>query len=247
MSIDIRRYEASTDKDRWDEFIATSARNATFLHCRGYMDYHSDRFNDMSLMAYKGTRLIGVIPGNCSGNTFHSHSGLTYGGLLTSPRATMADVADTFSALNRHLKDSGIKEVIYKPVPHIYHQCPSEEDLYALFSQCGASLETRAVSSVIDSSHRLRFFDIRRSGIRKATKAGVTISENTSFDDFWPILSANLMERHGTVPVHTLAEITLLRNRFPDNIRLFEARLDSACLAGVVMYVTPKEIGRAHV
>ena len=54
MSIDIRRYEASTDKDRWDEFIATSARNATFLHCRGYMDYHSDRFNDMSLMAYKG-------------------------------------------------------------------------------------------------------------------------------------------------------------------------------------------------
>ncbi len=114
MSIDIRRYEASTDKDRWDEFIATSARNATFLHCRGYMDYHSDRFNDMSLMAYKGTRLIGVIPGNCSGNTFHSHSGLTYGGLLTSPRATMADVADTFSALNRHLKDSGIKEVIYK-------------------------------------------------------------------------------------------------------------------------------------
>lgn len=48
------------------------------------------------------------------------------------------------------------------------------------------------------------------------------------------------MERHGTVPVHTLAEITLLRNRFPDNIRLFEARLDSACLAGVVMYVTPK-------
>ena len=240
MSIDIRRYEAPTDKDRWDEFIATSARNATFLHCRGYMDYHSDRFNDMSLMAYKGTRLIGVIPGNCSGNTFHSHSGLTYGGLLTSPRATMADVADTFSALNRHLKDSGIKEVIYKPVPHIYHQCPSEEDLYALFSQCGASLETRAVSSVIDSSHRLRFFDIRRSGIRKATKAGVTISENTSFDDFWPILSANLMERHGTVPVHTLAEITLLRNRFPDNIRLFEARLDSACLAGVVMYVTPK-------
>ena len=55
-----------------------------------------------------------------------------------------------------------------------------EEDLYALFSQCGVSLETRAVSSVIDSSHRLRFFDIRRSGIRKATKAGVTISENTS-------------------------------------------------------------------
>ena len=37
------------------------------------------------------------------------------------------------------------------------------------------------------------------------------------------------------MPVHTLAEISLLKQRFPQNIRLFTARLGKL-LAGVVIY-----------
>ena len=33
----------------WDAFVRSS-RNATFLHERGYMDYHADRFQDHSLL-----------------------------------------------------------------------------------------------------------------------------------------------------------------------------------------------------
>ena len=47
--ITIRRY-APADKPLWDGFVALS-KNATFLHYRDYMDYHSDRFSDFSLMA----------------------------------------------------------------------------------------------------------------------------------------------------------------------------------------------------
>ena len=35
----------------WNEFIDKS-RNGTFLFNRNYMDFHADRFQDFSLMAY---------------------------------------------------------------------------------------------------------------------------------------------------------------------------------------------------
>ena len=47
----VSRYTAE-DKIEWDRFIAT-AKNATFLFQRDFMDYHQDRFEDFSLMIYK--------------------------------------------------------------------------------------------------------------------------------------------------------------------------------------------------
>lgn len=48
----IKRY-TSDDMPLWDTFVKAS-RNGTFLHERSYMDYHSDRFDDYSLMCYQG-------------------------------------------------------------------------------------------------------------------------------------------------------------------------------------------------
>ena len=54
--ITIQQYSPSL-RPEWDDLVRRS-RNATFLHERAYMDYHSDRFDDCSLMAYDGTRLL---------------------------------------------------------------------------------------------------------------------------------------------------------------------------------------------
>lgn len=239
-AITVRPYSPADDAARWDEFVTTQARNATFLHTRPYMDYHSHRFTDCSLMVYKGPRLMALLPGNRTGSRFTSHGGLTYGGLLYSTRATMDDVSQAFRAINAHLASDGITEVVYKPVPHIYHLCPSEEDLYALTMQCGAQLTARAISSAIAAAHPVKFFDIRKSGIRKATNAGVTVAEATDFAPFWQLLTDNLMERHGVAPVHTLQEMQLLHSRFPAQIRLFTATeaTSGRCLAGVLIYDT---------
>ena len=78
--ITVRRYTPA-DKPLWDGFVALS-KNATFLHYRDYMDYHSDRFNDFSLMAFDGGRLLALLPANLSGDTLYSHQGLTFGGWL---------------------------------------------------------------------------------------------------------------------------------------------------------------------
>ena len=50
--ITIKRYDSTTDRERWNQFVALS-KQATFLLHRSYMDYHSDRFHDHSLMIFR--------------------------------------------------------------------------------------------------------------------------------------------------------------------------------------------------
>lgn len=140
---DIVRYSADRKRE-WNTFVF-AARNATFLIDRNYMDYHSDRFADHSLMFYKGGALYAVMPANESGGVFYSHQGLTYGGLIMADTVTAADTVSLFSELNAYLAGCGIHKVVYKAIPWIYHRVPSEEDVYAIFRVCGAQLGLRHI------------------------------------------------------------------------------------------------------
>ena len=142
--MEIRRYTPD-DAQRWNQFVAES-KNGTFLFDRRYMDYHSDRFQDHSLMVFRRGKLYALLPGNV--DTFFSHQGLTYGGLIMNEKATAADVIQVFKSLNDLLRSEGLRRVVYKPTPWIYHQQPSEEDLYAIVEVCGATF-TRSISSAI--------------------------------------------------------------------------------------------------
>ena len=46
-------------EDDWDRFVAKS-RNGTFIHSRAFMDYHSDRFDDQSVLVISNDEIIGV-------------------------------------------------------------------------------------------------------------------------------------------------------------------------------------------
>lgn len=227
------------DKDEWDAKVAKS-RNATFLFRRDYMDYHSDRYTDHSLVFRSGSEAVALLPANEDGKTLMSHGGLTYGGLILSDRCGGNEVLQIFAAMLKHVQECGIHRIIYKPVPHIYHSIPSEEELYALY-RCGAKLIGRTLSStVVPSSGPLHFSKLRSRCIKKSEKNGLTVRETSNFEPFWNMLTANLSERHGVTPVHTIDEITLLKNRFPDNIKLYISEKDGELLAGVVIYETPR-------
>ena len=233
----IKRFDFVTDAARWNDMVSQS-RQGSFLFDRRYMDYHSDRFKDLSLMVLKGDRLVGLFPASVEGNTVTSHGGLTYGGLLTTRRATSADVAASLDAMNNYLASIGISEVIYKPVPHIYHTVPAEDDLYHLWRTVDIKLIGRQISSTIDRDCRPRLFEIRRRGVKRALQAGVTIECSDDYGPFWEILSRNLGDKYNTTPVHSLDEISLLAERFPENIKLFVARHEGEVIAGVVIYLT---------
>lgn len=234
--LEVRLYH-SENAEEWNTFVAQS-KNATFLMDRHYMDYHAHRFADFSLMVYteKGG-LLALLPANRVDDCLFSHGGLTYGGLVMGDDMTAQKAKQVFESLNVFLAGSGISRVKYKPTPHIYHRRPAEEDLYAIVQCCHARLLYREIASVVAMEEPLpRWSQLRIRGMKKADKQGVRIVESNDYETFWSILSDNLLQKHGTHPVHSLEEIRLLAERFPHNIRLFAAMQESEMLAGTVIY-----------
>ncbi len=235
--IEIRRY-SPCDKPIWDDFVSRS-KNGTFLHQRDYMDYHADRFADFSLMAFNSRdKLVAVLPANISGYTLYSHQGLTYGGWLTPVKQfTAVTMLEVWDAMMPFLKANGIRTLIYKAIPYIYHRYPADEDLYALFRH-GAQIVECNISTTIMASSPNSAYDRRvRRTINHAESMGVTVKASDDFAAFWKILSDNLMNKYQATPVHSLDEILLLHSRFPENIKLHIAYIDDEPVAGAVIFV----------
>lgn len=238
--LSVVKYDASKMAD-WDSFVRAS-KNGTFLIERGYMDYHSDRFTDTSLMFYKKGELIALLPANhCKEEgTVLSHGGLTYGGLILSDKITAVEALEVFSCAIDWMKhELSAHRWVYKPIPYIYSKLPAEEDLYALF-RSGGVLKARSVSSVVDSSNRLPMRKLRQRGVAKALKEGLCCCEadfDTDIEGFWQVLSEVLSVKHKKNPVHTVEEMKLLHSRFPDKIKLYVVKKDGTVVAGSVMYV----------
>jgi len=231
----IERYTPASQRE-WDEFVAAS-RNATFLHRRAYMDYHADRFRDHSLVARDaGGRILALLPANAEDSVLVSHRGLTYGGWLTPPRHfTAATMMELFVALKAYMRGAGFTSLVYRPVPHIYHRYPAEDDLYALW-RMGAHADAVLASSTIDLRHPRLLDHGSKNAINRAMRSGAAFGRSDDFAAFWQILENVLATRHAARPVHSLSEICLLHDRFPDDIRLYMARRDGIALAGVVVY-----------
>lgn len=187
-------------------------------------------------MGFKNGRLIALLPGNIAGETFCSHQGLSYGGWILSPECGASDVLTLFEKLNIVFRETGIKRVVYKPVPSIYHRIPAQEDLYALY-RLRANRISCTLSSTIFQSGKITFTESRKSGIRKGRRSGLKIEKSDRYLEFWTILEEGLRQRHQTAPVHSLEEIIKLRQRFPGNILLYSAMADNRLVAGCILFV----------
>jgi hypothetical protein len=231
----ITRYSAE-HKAQWDAFAA-AAKNAHFFFQRDYLEYHADRFTDHSLLFFQDRKLVGLLPASVHGERVVSHGGLTFGGFLVDAGMTMRGMLDLFGGLVGYLRDNGVRELVYKCIPHIYHTLPAEEDRYALFLH-GAHLTRRDITTTVESQANLPFQERRRRGARKAQAAGVICRASVDFRAYWPLLEENLRRRHDTRPAHTVDEIELLHGRFPEHIKLFGAYQGECLLAGVVVYET---------
>jgi len=234
MGIQIIKY-SSDKKSEWDNFVK-NAKNGHFIFFRDYMEYHSDRFEDFSLMVYKDDDLISCLPANIKNNVLYTHQGLTFGGFITNERISTPLMLEVFETFINFCRKHDIKEVVYKSIPYIYHKFPANEDSYALFIN-NAVLWRRDVTVTIDYSNRIEYQERRRRSIKKAKKNNILILQSEDYKDYWEILSKNLYEKYKTKPVHSLEEIVKLHSLFPENIVLFVALYENNIVAGVVMYI----------
>jgi hypothetical protein len=240
--IKVKTYDRD-DGPVWDDFIDKS-KNGSFLFFRDYMDYHADRFVDHSLMFYEDNRLVAVIPANLKNDQLISHGGLTYGGVISDSKMKVGRMLQVFEALRAHLRRLGVKQVIYKAIPHIYHAIPAEEDLYAIFINHG-HLFRRDVSSTILLAEKPRFSKGRRWCIKKGRSTGLHVKRDYDFETFMEIETQQLMQKHNKRPVHTAAEMQQLAERFPQNIKLFAAYQGETMLGGTIIYES-KEVAHAQ-
>jgi len=234
----VRNYQPA-QADAWDELVGRSC-NGTFLHTRRFLSYHGDRFLDRSLVLEDPRgRVIGVFPAAASPacpEMTVSHPGLTYGGLVHDGSLRGASMIAALRSIADQYRRLGYSRLVYKAVPKVYHSAPADDDLYALFRLGGRRFRSD-LSAAIDLSHRGRVTQRRIRSRRTAEAAGASTDE--SWDEiggFWRILEANLAQRHDTAPVHSLGEILLLHDLFPEEIILIVARIADTLVGGALFF-----------
>lgn len=224
----------SENKAIWNEFIENS-KNGIFMFNRNFMEYHSDRFIDNSLMFFDNDNLIAVLPMNIRDKVLYSHQGLTYGGFITDEKMKQYKMLECFEALKQYMQANNIEKLIYKIIPHIYHKTPAEEDLYALFKNDAKLLKLES-STTIYLKNPCKMPKGRKAQISRAKREGVEIQESKDFKTFIDLENKILAEYHDTKAVHTAEELELLHSRFPEQIKLYIASLNNEMIAGTLIF-----------
>ncbi|PWA08444.1 FemAB family protein [Flavobacterium laiguense] len=232
----VKRYQES-DYANWNAFIS-QAKNATFLFHRDFMDYHKDRFEDYSLMVYKNEKLVAVLPANRVDDVVYSHQGLTYGGLVFHCAVNGESVADIVDNLLRFFRDNSIKYFLYKPIPSFYFPNGNAEVDFLLLKR-GAFLEKKEMNLAINLTVTLNISKSKLKHFRRNQKFDLQIIEEDQLVTFWDlVLQPRLLEKHSAKPVHSIFEISLLKKKFPKNIKQYSVYFEDNILAGLTLFET---------
>lgn len=230
----VELYDA-INKETWNKFTKKS-NQSTFLFQRDFMDYHSDRFHDFSLMVFKKKRLLGLFPANIIDDTVCSHQGLTYGGLIHSKHLTTTDYIESLKSILFFLQSNGINTLYLKELPRPYLINQNNNPLYYFLFKTKAKTDKVDMHSIIDMNYK-SYSRSRKEGVKRGVRSNLRVEESNSFDDFWnSILIPNLRTKHNVEPVHSLEDIQLLKSRFPSRIRLFKVFHNDKVVGGTTIF-----------
>ena len=226
---------------RWDEFVLKTAQGV-FLHTRGFLSYHRDRFQDRSLLFEDGKgRLRALLPAALSLDDpvfVISHPGITFGGFLHDPGCCPDEVQAYIDATLDHFKAEGRKGFLYRAAPaHALH-VPVALDQHALWRR-GAQLVRRDLWNVLKIDQERQAKSGHKSSVNRAHKNGVVscVGSHADYKRFHGILAENLEKRYAVSPVHSLAEMVDVQRLFPKNVELWVARdAQGNLLAGVWLF-----------
>lgn len=226
----------------WNNFVA-QAKNATFLFHRDFMEYHSDRFEDYSLLVFdEKENLKAILSANISENKLYSHQGLTYGGIVIDASLKLEKFISIYSEILLFLNENQIQIINFKLIPSIYCLQPSEEIKYALFLS-EAKLTRRDALVTIDLQIQFKIDSNRVEGVKRAEKLGLKIKKEINFTSFWnTVLIPNLEAKHEAKPVHTLAEIQILQEKFPNNVVQYNVYENNEIVAGTTLFLDKKTV-----
>lgn len=230
----VRPYQES-DYELWNTFVS-AAKNATFLFHRDFMEYHKDRFDDFSLLVFDKVKLVAVLPANRVDNKVYSHQGLTYGGLVYASKLKIEKIETILDLLFDFFKSKRIEHFYLHPIPSFYlGQGNAAIDFFLI--KKGAQLYRKEMNMVAHLHQEIPISKSKLKHFRRTELLGLRVVEETNFQPFWKkILEPRLAERYEAKPVHSLAEIQLLHEKFPQNIKQFSVYLEDKIVAGITIF-----------
>jgi hypothetical protein len=237
MSYKVLKYNPGM-KQAWNDFVR-NAKNSTFLFERAFMDYHSDRFIDYSLVIWKGDEICALLPANYSEGIVHSHQGLSYGGFVFRNDIRLIESAHCIFKTLQFLHLENIQELRLKIVPDFYSISPVDDVKY-IFWLLNAVLYRVDTALVVKKNQQLPLQERRKRSIKKSGNYKTEIKSGceVEFIEFWNnILEPNLLERYNVRPVHSLSEIIKLHLSFPDNIVQYNIYCNNQIVAGTTLFL----------
>ena len=91
-------------------------------------------------------------------------------------------------------------------------------------------------------SNLIQFRSSHIRGLKIAKRKGVKIFQSVEYEEFYKILERNLSKRHGVSPTHTLKELKKAKKPFPEQLKLFSAKLDNKMIAGVLNFLINERV-----
>ena len=224
-------------KDDWNKFIDFS-KNSTFLFKRDFMDYHSDKFKDHSLLVYNNSELVALFPLNINDGKVYSHQGLTYGGIIVKDDIKFVKFLELFIEILKYLNNLSIHKLYIKQIPIIYNSSFNGELDYLCYISRGI-IYRRDIISVIDMQTDFKISKDRIQGYKRGLKNNLEVKETNDFDEFWnSILIPTLSDKHSVKPVHSLNEIKQLKSNFRENIKQYNVYQNDKIVAGTTIFQT---------
>lgn len=242
MQVECRLYNEQAEAE-WNAFIEKNKRNTTFLHTRQFLKHNPlNEKDDASLMFYKNNKLKAVLPAALYQKEqqiiFHSHPRSTYGGFIIENAAGVEEAVDIVAATIGFAKQKEAGEIIIRNPFRIFHQIPTDETDYAMWYH-GFVLKSRELECAVklDEHTALRYENGAKYNIKKAVKI-VEVKETNDYTGFWEMLTNNLLEKHGSKPVHNLEQFENLRNLVgQDKIKLVGGFIEDKLVCGVLLFV----------
>ena len=239
MSIKVKKF-IHENTTIWDNFI-NSSNNGSLFHYRSFINYHENiQFEDHSLLFYKDSKLIALLPAAIQNNNFISHPGISFGSFIYNT-LSFSDSHAVVQQLIKYLQKYDFENIQITLPPGCYSKVQSDYIEFCLHTS-GFTYKKMELSNIVELGDNFdTIFNCYKSSARqahrKAEKACIQVQQSNDLDEFYDILCDNLALRHNVSPTHTLSELKKIQQLFPDKINLFSASLDGEVIAGVLNFI----------
>tara|TARA_B110000263_G_scaffold48656_1_gene40449 strand:+ start:871 stop:1821 length:951 start_codon:yes stop_codon:yes gene_type:complete len=236
--LEIIKYNANKHKILWDLFVLKS-NNGTIFHSRKFLSYHKERnFQDCSFLFQNKNNVEALFTGAIIDDVLYSHPGASFGGFIYN-QLSFEFGSKIVELLLEFAQQNNLKEIVIVPTPFIYYNQYNEVIEYCLYIKGFSMIEYYISSFVNLESNLLDQLHNRKKRYIKKMENEIEIKLSKDLDGFYPILVNNKL-KHKTKPTHTLEELKVLMQQFPDEIKLLLSYQNNKIIGGALNFITNK-------